>query len=70
MPELRLRKDSSDGDLDKEAHFYVLKNTKMPAVLIECAFMDTLSPDFNLMMCESCRCRIADAIFNGIKNIV
>ena len=70
MPNLKLRKDKTDGDLDKEAHFYVLKKTIMPAVLIECAFMDTLEPDCQLMMCEYGRQLIAMAIFNGIKKIV
>lgn len=32
------RKDSSDGDEDKQAHFYVLKETSMPAVLGELGF--------------------------------
>lgn len=32
------RKDSSDGDKDKEANFYVLKQTNMPAVLGELGF--------------------------------
>lgn len=33
------RPDKSDGDPDKEAHFTVLKKTKMPAVLIEVGFI-------------------------------
>lgn len=70
MPKLRLRKDTSDGDLDKEAHFQVLRKTFMPAILIECAFMDTLEPDCEYMMCEYGRQMIALAIFNGIKKIV
>ena len=31
----KLRTDFSDGDADKEAHLYVLKHTKCPAVLTE-----------------------------------
>lgn len=34
------RKDTSDGDSDYEANFYVLKNTKCPAVLTENLFQD------------------------------
>jgi N-acetylmuramoyl-L-alanine amidase len=30
-----MRTDFSDGDADKEAHLYVLKNTNCPAVLTE-----------------------------------
>lgn len=37
---LRLRFDYSDGDLDKESNFYVLRNTRCPAVLIEYLFFD------------------------------
>jgi N-acetylmuramoyl-L-alanine amidase len=37
---LRLRFDFSDGDLDKEADFYVLRKTRCPAVLLECLFFD------------------------------
>jgi N-acetylmuramoyl-L-alanine amidase len=31
----KIRKDMSDGDPDKEANLYVIKNTKCPAVLTE-----------------------------------
>ena len=37
----KIRKDLSDGDPDKEAGFYVLVNTKCPAVLTENFFQDT-----------------------------
>ena len=70
FPELRLRDDESDGDHDKEARFWVLTKTKMPSVLIECAFMDTLTPDCELLMSEEGRDRMAKAIFNGMKRIV
>jgi N-acetylmuramoyl-L-alanine amidase len=33
------RTDYDDGDPDKEKNFYVLRNTKMPAVLIEFGFI-------------------------------
>lgn len=39
FPERKLRTDRRDGDQDKEANFYVLKNTSCPAVLIENFFM-------------------------------
>jgi N-acetylmuramoyl-L-alanine amidase len=41
FPTEKLRTDFSDGDLDKEQHFYVLTKTNMPAVLTENFFMDT-----------------------------
>lgn len=37
-----IRKDTTDGDQDKEANFYVLKHTTMPAVLTENFFMDNI----------------------------
>lgn len=38
---LRVRKDMSDMDADKEASFTILTNTKCPAVLTENMFMDS-----------------------------
>lgn len=64
IPELRLRKDTRDGDPDKEAHFYILKYTNCPAILIECAFMDTFSPDCEMLLEDEDR--FVEAIFNGI----
>ena len=37
----KIRKDMSDGDPDKEANLYVIKNTKCVAVLTENFFQDT-----------------------------
>lgn len=39
FPKRKLRTDRRDGDQDKEANFYVLKNTSCPALLIENFFM-------------------------------
>ncbi|MBR5678386.1 MAG: N-acetylmuramoyl-L-alanine amidase [Paludibacteraceae bacterium] len=36
----KIRTDYSDGDLDKEAGFFILNRTKCPAALVECGFMD------------------------------
>lgn len=41
FPGVRLRRDYSDSDPDKEAPFYVLVNTICPAILSENFFMDT-----------------------------
>ena len=43
LEDKKMRTDYSDGDPDKEAHLYVLKNTNCPAVLTENFFMDTKS---------------------------
>src|SRR6478735_5117424 len=43
FPEYPIRKDLADGDEDKEAKFYVLVNTFMPAILVENLFFDNRS---------------------------
>jgi N-acetylmuramoyl-L-alanine amidase len=49
----------------KTANFYVLKNTKMPAVLIECLFIDN-SKDAHLLKQQSFQDGLAGAIARGI----
>ncbi len=46
---IALRPDESDGDYDREAGFYVLRNTAMPAILIEHLFFDNFE-DAKLLM--------------------
>lgn len=70
FPELRLRADKKDGDNDKEAKFWMVVQTVMPAFLVECAFMDTLEPDCKLLMSEEGRDRFALSIWRGIMDIV
>lgn len=68
FPEAKMRADYSDGDPDKESQFYILKNTKSPAILSENFFMDT-EDDCKLIMSEEGRQRIALAHFEAIKRI-
>ncbi len=68
FPELKARVDLSDKDPDKEEHFYIIKNTHCPAVLIECGFMSN-EKECRLLLDERFRDRIAKAIFNGLKEI-
>ncbi len=63
---MKYRSDTIDGDVDKEADYYVLKNTHMPAVLTENFFMDTLNPDCEIMMSTEGRIKIALAHYNAI----
>lgn len=67
MPELRLRADKSDGDLDKEANFYTIRKTKAPHILFELAFFDNWEPDCRMLMEEEDR--FAEAIFKGIVEL-
>jgi len=65
FPELTFRKDFADGDPDKEAGFYVIKNTKMPAVLIELAFISNPTEEA-LLNNTQFQDRAARAIADGI----
>jgi len=69
FPNYTMRKDTySDGDVDKEANFYVLMHTAMPAILSENFFM-TNQRDCSLLMSESGRDRIAKIHIEMINKI-
>lgn len=53
----------------KEANFYVLRNTKMPSVLIECAFFD-YRPDYDLLTNEQFQNDFASFVYTGIINYI
>ena len=59
FPEQRMRMDTTDGDPDKEAHFYLLRHTTCPAIITENFFMDT-EADCRLILSEEGRKRVAD----------
>lgn len=48
---IKMRPDTSDGDHDKEARFYVIRNTVMPAMLVEHLFFDN-KDDAKLLMSD------------------
>lgn len=58
FPKRHLRIDFSDGDLDKEQHFYVLTKTKIPAILTENFFMDNEAECKNILMTKKGREKI------------
>lgn len=64
----KVRVDMTDGDMDKESDFYILKHTTCPAILTENLFFDTES-DCKIMMSEEGRELIADIHVNAIKKI-
>lgn len=68
FPSQIMRWDLSDKDKDKEANFYVLKNTDCPALLTENFFFDEPS-QAELMMSEQGLNKIAQAHINAILKI-
>jgi len=68
FPAIKMRTDTSDGDLDKEANFYILKHTNCPAILAENLFMDTWK-DCELLLTDSFRDQLADSYVEFIRSI-
>ena len=68
FPDRKLRLDTSDSDRDKEADFYVLSKTSMPAILSENFFM-TNEEECKLLMKKRFRNRIAECHFKLIKEL-
>lgn len=69
FPKETLRPDSSDGDLDKEANFWVLRKTIMPAILTENFFMTNPRECKDLLMNDSNRQKIAQIHYEAIQEI-
>ena len=65
----KIRKDISDGDSDKEANFYVLKNTYCPAVLTENFFQDN-KEDVNFLLSDEGFNKIVNLHVEGIINYI
>jgi N-acetylmuramoyl-L-alanine amidase len=69
FPEVKRRTDFSDGDPDKEARFYVLTKTSMPAILTESFFMDNEEECKRYLLTEDGRNRIAMAHLAAMRQI-
>lgn len=69
FPSYKMRKDTSDGDPDKEANFYVLVHTTMPAILSENFFMTNYRECHELLMSESGKDRIAKIHLEMIQQL-
>lgn len=52
LPGMKMRKDMTDGDPDKESQFYILRHTNCPAVLTENLFQDNRE-DVEFLLSES-----------------
>lgn len=63
------RTDTSDGDKDMEAGFYVLRATNCPAVLVECMFQDNKS-DVEFLTSEVGRHAIVRTLMEGIIDYI
>ena len=66
FPTMHIRADWSDGDVDKESGFYVLVNTKMPAVLLEMQFISHPQWESWLRVARN-QDRMAAAIAAGVE---
>lgn len=66
LPEMRIRPDWSDGDIDFEADFFILKHTLCPAVLSENGFM-TNKEDLRILESKSGKQAIVDLHVEGIS---
>lgn len=69
FPKVRIRGDMRDGDIDKEANFYVLKHTVMPAILTENFFMDNEKECKEILMTKLGRQKIINYHVNAIVRI-
>jgi N-acetylmuramoyl-L-alanine amidase len=68
FPDIRIRKDESDGDVDKESSFYILVNTKCPAIMPEWLFFDNID-DFKIQRDPAEQKKYAEMIVRFAKNI-
>ena len=65
-----MRKDTySDGDVDKEANFWVLAKTTMPAILSENFFMTNSDNCHKYLLSEDGRDKVAKIHFEMIQQI-
>jgi N-acetylmuramoyl-L-alanine amidase len=64
-----MRKDESDGDPDKEADFYVLRKTSMPAILTENGFY-TNKDECSLMLTDDFQAKVALYHYQTIVKII
>ena len=66
---MKIRKDLSDGDSDKESDFYILKNTKCTAVLTENLFQDN-KDDVEFLLSSEGKQTITRIHLDGIINYI
>lgn len=64
--ERKFRKDTIDGDIDKENPLYITKHSNCPAVLLECFFMTNEKECKEILMSEEGQNRIVKCIVQAI----
>lgn len=69
FPYARIRGDMVDGDVDKEANFYILTKTNCPAILTENFFMDNQEECQCILNNPEGRNAVAEALFQAIFEI-
>lgn len=69
FPKQTLREDYTDGDLDKERRFYILRKTNMPAILTENFFMDNIKDFQSFLNTREGRQRIINFHVNAIVTV-
>ena len=69
FPDEYMRKDTRDGDADKESNFWVLIKTAMPAILSENFFMTNYDNCHKYLLSEEGRDRIAKIHFEMILEV-
>lgn len=69
LPGMKIRKDMTDGDQDKENGFYILKHTKCPAVLTENLFQDN-KEDVEFLLSEEGKLAIVNLHVWGIMKYI
>ena len=67
-PGHKLRADMADGDRDREADFYVLRETRCPAVLVEVAFMDSQA-DYDKLWDEAFLAGVVEGLFRAARAV-
>lgn len=69
FPGIRMRKDETDGDVDKESPFYILVNSKCPAILPEWLFYDNYN-DWVIQRDPGQQLKYAKMILNFAKRVL
>ena len=69
LPQMKMQAEKSDGDMDYEENFYILRHTLCPAVLVENFFYDN-PDDLRFLESEEGQARIVEALMKGVGRYV